>query len=126
MAIISYLLLAILGMAFTLLSLYFLLLITKNVKQGRVVRQKLAKRVESLRMTKMLRRLGLDFNQYLHTVPLNKVSDSMGKCESCPTTEICDEKLKQESLEIQDIDFCPNQKCLGKFSTQKDQDDPPL
>ena len=126
MAIISYILLAILGMAFTVLSLYFLLLIAKNVKQGQVVRQKLAKRVESLRMTKMLNSLGLDFNQYLHTVPLNKISESMGKCESCETTEKCDEKLKQKSLEIQNIDFCPNQQCLEKFSAQKEQDDPPL
>ncbi|MCP4077751.1 MAG: hypothetical protein GY744_16385 [Gammaproteobacteria bacterium] len=123
MAIISYILLAILGIAFTIVGLYFLILITRNVKQGLVVRHLLAKRVESLRMTKMLRGLGLDFNQYLHTVPLSKVSESMGKCESCPTTEICDDKLKQGSLEIQDIDFCPNQECLGKFSTQKEQED---
>lgn len=110
-------------MAFIMLSLYFLLLITKNVKQGQVVRQKLAKRVETLRMTKMLSSLGLDFNQYLHSVPLSKVSESMGKCESCPTTEICDQKLKLDNLEIKDINFCPNQESLGQFSEQKKQDD---
>ena len=122
MAIISYILLTILAIAFPIVGLYFLILITGNVKQGLVVRQQLAKRVESLRMTEMLSRLGLDFDQYLHTVPLTKVSESMGKCESCPTTEACDQKLIEEKLEIIDIDFCPNQDCLGHFKQQNEKD----
>ncbi len=121
MAIISYILLAILGIAFTIVGLYFLILITRNVKQGLVVRQELAKRVESLRMAKLLNRLGIDLNQYLHIVPLTKISESMGKCESCPTIDICDQKLKEDRLVIKDIDFCPNQQCLDELRKLKEK-----
>jgi hypothetical protein len=86
------------------------------MQQGKVVRQKIAQRVESLRMSKMLKALGLDFSQYLYTVPLHKINDSMNKCESCHTTDICDNKLQQGHIEPDQIDFCPNHECLGKFS----------
>ena len=66
-------------------------------------------------MAKMLRALGIDYSAYLHQVPVNKIKDSAGKCETCPTTGICDEKLEQGSLTSEEIDFCPNQECLTRF-----------
>lgn len=115
MEIINYIVLAILGIALTVVSLYFLILIANNVRQGRVVRKLLAERVESLRMSKMLHALGLDFNKYLHSVPLCQINESIGKCETCSTTDECDQKLKVDKVGIKDIGFCPNQECLGQF-----------
>ena len=112
----SYFTFIVLGIVFSILALFFILLISKNMQQGKIVRQKIAQRVESLRMSKMLKALGLDFSQYLYTVPLHKINDSMNKCEQCPTTDICDEKLQQPHIEPEQIDFCPNHECLGKFS----------
>lgn len=83
------------------------------MQQGRLVRRKLAQRIESLRISKMLRALGLDPSQYLHTVPLHKINQSMNKCEHCQTTDQCDEKLKQGSIKADEIDFCPNHEDLA-------------
>jgi HAMP domain-containing protein len=116
MSAISYIIFAILGIAFVALALFFLLLISRNVVQGKMVREKLAKRVEELRMSKMLRALGLDFSKYLYSVPIHKINESMKKCETCSTTDQCDAQLKQETTRVQDVDFCPNQACLGKFT----------
>jgi len=111
----SYFAFIVLGIVFLVLALFFVILISKNMKQGKVVRQRLAQRVESLRMSKMLRALGLDLTQYLYTVPITKINDSMKKCEHCPTTDICDDNLQKGHLETDEIDFCPNHECLGKF-----------
>ncbi len=121
MEIVSYILLVIIGLAFASLSIFFILLIAKNVRQGKVVRQKLALRVESLRMSKMLSALGLDFSKYLHEVPLNKINSSMSKCENCDSLEQCDEKLQQDIIKPEEIDFCPNHECLGQFTELKKQ-----
>ena len=114
MQIINFFLLALLALSVVLLSVFFVLLIQKNVRQGRVARQQLAQRVEGLRMSRMLKALGLDFDKYLHQVPTYRISQSMDKCESCPTTDQCDEKLKQDTIKADELGFCPNQDCLGK------------
>ena len=119
MTIISYILLAIIAIAFTLLALFFVLLISRNVREGKVVREQLALRVENLRMSKMLRALGLDFSKYLYSVPLTKISHSMNNCDKCDATDQCDEKLKQPEIKPDEIDFCPNHECLGKFKELK-------
>lgn len=121
--IINFIIYAVIAIAFLVLSISFLVLITRNMRQGRVVRELLAERVETLRMSKMLRALGIDFSQYLHTVPLNKINDSMNKCESCPTIEQCDDELKGGAIKAENIDFCPNQECLSKF-TELNKKDP--
>jgi len=122
MVVFNYILLIVIALALFVLSIAFVLLITRNVRQGLVVRQQLARRVETLRMSKMLRALGLDFSAYLHTMPISKISDSMSKCENCDTLGQCDEQLKQEEIKPEDIDFCPNQDCLSKFSELQDKE----
>ena len=121
MNILNYLILILLAVAFVAVGIGFILLITRNVKQGRVIRHKLAERIESLRMAKMLKALGIDFSSYLHQVPLNKINESMNKCGDCSTIDQCDDKLQQESISPEEIDFCPNQECLTKFSELEQQ-----
>lgn len=121
MVILNYIIIALLGVAFVAVGVGFLLLITRNVKQGRAVRQQLAKRVESLRMSRMLKALGIDFSSYLHQVPVNKINESMNKCDTCPTIDQCDDKLQEKTLKPEEIDFCPNQDCLTKFSELQNQ-----
>lgn len=116
MNILNYLILIILALAFLVVGVAFLLLITRNVKQGRVVRHQLAERVETLRMSKMLKALGIDFSSYLHKVPLSKINQSMNNCGNCSTLEQCDEKLQEPEIKPEEIDFCPNQECLTKFT----------
>ena len=116
MSYFSYLIFITIGITFLILAVFFVLLISKNMRQGMEVRRSIAARVESLRMSKMLRALGLDLSRYLYTVPLHKINDSMNKCEACQTTEVCDDKLQSGHIEPDQIGFCPNHECLGKFS----------
>lgn len=122
MSIFNYIILILLAVAFAVVGLGFILLITRNVKQGRVIREQLAERIESLRMSKMLKALGIDFSTYLHQVPLNRINESMNKCDDCPTIDRCDEKLQQDTITPEEIDFCPNQECLTKFTELKKQE----
>ncbi len=115
MTVVSFIILAFIAAIIAGLSVAFVWLISRNLRQGREVREQLAERVKGLRMIKMLSMLDLDFNRYLHRVPLHRINESMRNCETCPTTAQCDEVLQQETVTPQDIDFCPNQNCLGKF-----------
>lgn len=116
---ISYTMIAILGLTFTLLGIFFVLVIAKNVKQGKKVREQLAQRIETLRMSKMLRALGLDFSEYLYKVPLSKINGSMNNCENCDAIGQCDNALQQEKIKPEEIDFCPNNECLGQYHELK-------
>jgi hypothetical protein len=122
MHILNYIILILLAVAFIAVGAGFILLITGNVRQGRVIRQRLAERVESLRMRKMLKALGIDVSSYLHQVPMNKIKESMNKCDDCSTIDQCDEQLQQETFTPEKIDFCPNQECLTKYTELKQQD----
>jgi hypothetical protein len=116
MEIISFILLGVLGLAIVTISVFFVLIISKNMKNGRKFRRDLAQRLNQLRMTKLLTALGLDFDIYLHQVPVHKITQSMSKCESCVTTSACDEKLSQPAIQQTDIEFCPNQESFIEFS----------
>lgn len=116
MTILSFILLTLMGSAMLLLAFSFALLVKRNIQQGTLVREQLAKRVESLRMSKMLKALGLDFQGYLYRVPLSKINSSMKNCENCATTDQCDDMLQQPQIDPAQIDFCPNQACLTQFT----------
>ncbi len=118
-ATISFILFAIIGLVFTLLGMFFVIRIGSSVKAGLSVRQQLAARIESLRMSKMLKALGLDSNQYLFGIHLATINNSMNNCEKCDSSEICDKKLQQKSIKPEDIDFCPNQACLTQYHQLK-------
>jgi len=116
MAVLSFIVITVFLVALITIGVMFTLLINKNLVQGQSIRQKLAQRVNGLRMSKMLSKLGIDFDQYLHQAPLHKINESMNKCDDCKTIGQCDEVLKQPEIKPQEIDFCPNQSCLSTFS----------
>jgi len=121
MNIINYLLLLLVGLAFIVLLVGFVLVITRNVRQGMLFRQKIARRMEHLRMEKMLRALGLDLSSYLHNVPASQVLQSAKRCEECSTVDVCDAQLAKGKLETDEIDFCPNQSELSQFEQAEKQ-----
>ena len=116
MTALSLIVITVFVLAIGTVAIAFLLLINKNLQQGQTIRQRLAERVHGLRMAKMLSKLGIDFDQYLHQVPLHKINESMDKCDDCQTVGLCDEALKQPEIKPENIDFCPNQSCLTRVS----------
>ena len=115
MEIFNKFILVLVGLAFVITAISFALLITRNMRQGRVFRRQLAEKVEHTRLGRMLAALGIDLASYLHKVPVAQVGESSNNCDSCVSTEQCDDALQQESLQPEDIDFCPNQGSLSRF-----------
>ncbi len=117
MEIISYILLAILPLAMAMISVFFVVLFRKNMRQGREFRRNLAQSLQQLRLSKMLTALGLDTNLYLHKSSVHNIKQHMSKCENCSTTGACDEKLSQPTFQHAELEFCPIQEGLVEFST---------
>ena len=92
MSILNNLILVLIGFAFVALMAGFFLVIANNMRQGRVFRGKVANHVESLRMGRMLAALGIDTSSYLHDVPVHQVNANLKNCESCTSTDACDDK----------------------------------
>ena len=115
MAIINNLLLLMIALAFVVMTVGFLLVISKNVRQGMLFRQKLAARMRALRMDKMLSALGMDLSSYLHNVPASRVIESANRCQDCMATDECDDRLAAGAVATDAIDFCPNQDELSQF-----------
>lgn len=67
--LVNYAVIALLALAFVGIAVGCLVLIIRNVRQGRVVRQNLAKQIESSRINSALNLFNVDFSEYLHIAP---------------------------------------------------------
>lgn len=89
--------------------------IGRNLRQGSLFRRSLARQMSSLRLSNMLKALGIDQHEYLHTVPVVEIEDQMRKCKNCSTYKTCDAQL-QQSQTPENLDFCPNAQALKVYS----------
>jgi Tfp pilus assembly protein PilV len=115
MEIVNAVLLALLGLSIGVLSLFFVLVIGKNVRQGRGARRQMTERLESLRLANLLKSLGLDLSNYLHNEASYRICQNMDKCENCTSAAQCEQRLKQGSVTVQELEFCPNRESLAHF-----------
>lgn len=92
--------------------------IHKNTQKRREMRKILLSRIETLRLPKMLQALGISFSNYFFKVSVDEIDKCITHCEECPSTELCDKKLKLPELNPGDIDFCNSQEHLSKFSRE--------
>lgn len=83
-----------------------------NMKRGRKYRQALAKKIEQLRLNKMLLALGIDPNAYLHDEHIADIHKHMERCEACENTEKCDEDLSTNNINPDEISYCNNEQSL--------------
>ncbi len=83
-----------------------------NLQAGKKYRHSLAKRIDQLRLSRMLSALGIDVNSYLHTQGIVDIQKHMDLCSACENTDTCDEQLADGHVRVADIDFCNNEKSL--------------
>ena len=113
MTYLVYMLAAILGLVVVLIFAVLLpLAIGTNVKAGLVYREKLAGRIEKLRLGKMLSALGIDIDAYVSQVRSVEIHEHMTRCKACENVEKCDEKLEGGDIAPDTIDFCNNEQSL--------------
>lgn len=115
-SVIVIILLVILILAFTI-SLF--LTIIFNVRVGITYREPLAKKLHSLRLSKMLTALGINVNEYLHTVNVATINQQIDRCTDCASTKECDDNLSNNSIAINEIDYCNNESSLKDMLTKK-------
>ncbi len=104
-SLVSAILLVILLTAFMIM---LLLAIIFNMKIGAKYRTVLARKLHALRMGSMLTALGIDAEVYLHSIKISDIHRQMERCSACDNTAQCDEKLSNNNVDSDDIDFCSN------------------
>lgn len=100
---------------------FFLLAIRRTVARGRRHREKLAARIDTLRLRRMLAALGIDQTRYTHRVRSTEINGHISNCEQCTQTSACDQRLDARPAEADDIDFCPNQEALADIKQELDE-----
>lgn len=92
-----------------------------NFRTGRDFRAGLARRLTDLRLSRMAAAVGVDVNRCLHDQMVVDLEQGMRNCRSCGETERCDEVLAQPAIQVEDVEFCPNQPCLSRYAVEADR-----
>lgn len=115
----SFIIVIFLAFVFATLGVLYIRKIHKDTHRRREEKKNLLLRIETLRLPKMLKSLGISFANYFYKVPFEEIKECVIRCETCKSTDLCDEKLRTTELNPSDIDFCPNQEHLSQFSRAK-------
>ena len=114
---------AVIGGLLALFLLYVIIrmsyVIMRNVIVGMQFRKSLARKVESLRLNRMLAALGVDINSYLHTERVLDIEEHIDRCSSCQNTDTCDDQLANGTVQVDGIDYCNNEKSLQQIIAGK-------
>ncbi|MDH5515663.1 MAG: DUF6455 family protein [Gammaproteobacteria bacterium] len=91
-----------------------------NVRAGTAYREKLAGKIEKMRLGKMLAALGVDINAYISNERGVDIHDHVARCNQCSNTRECDERIAQGDVAADDIAFCNNEQSLQKLTRSPD------
>ena len=109
----------IIGGALALFVLYVIMrmsyVIMRNVIVSMEFRKSLARKVNELRLNRMLEALGIDVNSYLHSERIVDIEEQIDKCSTCQNTETCDDQLAKGSITADSIDYCNNEQSLHQI-----------
>ena len=105
--LINYSVLAILALAFIGIAAFCLILITKNVQQGKIVRQNLAEKIGSSRISSALGLFNIDHSEYLHTSRVSKIIENIDHCEDCVSPWCSEESNSEPTTQDKTFYFCP-------------------
>lgn len=109
-----------LGAAIAYVIVRLAVVIAFNVRTGILYRQRLARKINDLRLSRMLAALGIDINRYLHNERVIDITDQMNRCVACENTRTCDEDMLKGKISADDIDYCNNEQTLKDIvSTNK-------
>ena len=111
---------ALMGMLVVALAVALTVAIGRNLKAGSLVRDKLARRVAELPLSKMLKLVGVDSSHYLHGEYLKDVRQQIDTCRSCGHNQHCSDTLEPSTAKVEDYAFCPNQESLQKVRAEMD------
>jgi hypothetical protein len=108
--------LAVLALMVVSFSILLPLAIVFNVRAGEKYRKGLAEKVNKLRLGKMLKALGVDIDVYLNSERSLEIQQHIDRCAACSNTAECDEKLADDAIDPDSIDFCNNEASLREIA----------
>jgi hypothetical protein len=91
-----------------------------NVRAGMAYREKLAGKLEKMRLGKMLAALGVDIDAYISNERGVDIHDHVTRCNQCASTSECDERISRGDINADDIAFCNNEQSLQKLTRSPD------
>lgn len=94
--------------------------IFRNLINGRKFHHALEDELDRLRLSNMLKALGINKTLYSYQTNVNDMKRQMDSCASCDNTERCDDKLATENVDITEIEFCNNEAELINIKAQQD------
>jgi len=104
---------------FAFMVIYIITAIIFNIKAGIKYRQRLAKKLHQLRMSKMIRALGIDVEKYLHQERIHEIKQQMTRCAECQNTDKCDEDLASGIVTPNNISYCNNENELKNIASKQ-------
>ena len=107
------------------LGIYILFNMFANMKRGRKYLNKLADRLQTLRLNRMLSALGVDIGNYLASQRKIDIERHMRSCADCENTDECDKRLETGDIDASAISFCNNERELQKLTRQDAATKPP-
>lgn len=102
-----------------ILGAYILISMFMNMKFGRKYFERLSKKLQSLRLNKMLSALGIETDNYLSTQRKIDITRHMDACNQCKNTKECDQHLTDGDIDPDSIMYCNNEKELQELVSQK-------
>ena len=118
MTITSFLYVLLTAFILAILGMLYVRSIHKSTLASREKKKELIHKAEHLRLHRMMKALGIGLGGYFYKVPLKEIEKNLAECETCPSTNLCDEKLKIPELNPSDVEFCPSLEQLTPFSRE--------
>jgi hypothetical protein len=97
-----------------------------NFRAGMKYRTALAGQLDSLRLGRMLKALGIDIDSYLARERVVDIHQQMQRCSECTNIAPCDAGLVDGTLTPDSIGFCNNEKALQDMVKRKAAGEPDL
>ena len=85
-------------------------------RQQRELRRKLIQRIDVLPIPAITQALGINFIRYLYTSPFEQLHQCVETCESCSSTELCQNQLARHEVLLTELEFCPIRDHLAEHS----------
>ncbi len=89
------------------LFVFLVIRIKHNLKLVQAHQQETIARLKTLRIHKMLSKLGISISHYLRKARITAIERHLFACQQCSTTDKCDDYLNH-GKQIDEKTFCPN------------------
>jgi hypothetical protein len=100
------------GGMLVLLGVLLVYAIAANLAGGMRYRRTLESRIRQVRLHRMIERLGVGLEHYLHQQTVAEIERHIRLCSECPVTVTCDARLAEVGP-VAALEFCPTAAALA-------------